>query len=522
MASKKRSHPSRKITGKTRSKRQTRRARAKLRGRPKTKKESKPAKKRSAGSILEAVRGEIRRIIRDGAKRRKNSKKRESVFTKPKSLAKPEREHLPKKKELDALEMSIEFAPINEEAQNIFFLSKAAFSGDLDAQHELGIRLVLGLGLSKELNRGLEWLKKAGLAGQSDAQFALGFIYDEGALVGRNLKIAASWYQKAAESGNAEASYNLANCHHLQGNHEAAFHIWNQIAKTGDHRSRNNVGTYLALGIATTKEIFAAAEIFKQAEKNGYIIATYNLGVCYELGEGVVQSNDNALRLIESAAQSGYHQAQYHLFDCYLTGAITGTKNHTVALMWLNKAREEKRQNDVFAKTYALDLRLTGSLKVNFRDRWAEHMAELGDIDAQCYIGRCYAYGTNGTGIDFSQSVKWLTKAAMSDHPTAQYVLGCLHHRGLGTKRDINRAAEWHRLAAINGIKQSLLITANNYHRGIGVPKDEIQAYAYYCAAGKSYKSAFLDSKKYEWKDFAAGERTFHALAREIEAKRKN
>jgi TPR repeat protein len=521
MASKKRSHPSRKIAGKTRGKRKTGRERAKLRRRSKTQKETKPVKKRSAGSILEAVRGEIRRMIRNGTKRRKNSKKRGRIFTKPKYLTKPEREHLPKKTALDALVMSLEFAPINEKEQNIFFLSKAAFSGDLEAQHELGIRLALGLGISKELNRGLEWLKKAGLAGQSDAQFALGLIYDEGVLVGRNLKIATSWYQKAAESGNAEARYNLASCHHLQGNHEAAFHIWNQIAKTGDHRSRNNVGTYLALGIATTKGIFAAAEIFKQAEKNGYIIATYNLGICYEFGEGVVQSNDNALRLIESAAQSGYHQAQYHLFDCYLAGTITGTKNHTIALMWLNKAREEKRQNDVFAKTYALDLRSTGSLNENFRDRWAEHMAELGNIDAQCYIGRCYAYGTKGIGTDFSQSIKWLTKAAMSDHPIAQYVLGCLHHKGLGTKRDINRAAEWHRLAAINGVKQSLLITANNYQRGIGVPKDEIQAYAYYCAAGKPYKSAFLESKRYEWEDFAAGEKRYQALQYEMATKRK-
>ena len=112
--------------------------------------------------------------------------------------------------------------------------------------------------------------------------------------------------------------------------------------------------------------------------------------------------------------------------------------------------------------------------------------------------------------------------AAMSENATAQYVLGCLHYRGLGTQRDAKRAAEWHRLAAINGLKHSLLITANNYHRGIGVSKDEIQAYAYYCAAGQSYKSAFLDKKKHDWKDFAAGERASHALTMEIESKLKN
>lgn len=484
--------------------------------------ESKPAKKRSAASILEAVRGEIRRMIRNGVKRRKNSKKWVPVFIKPKLPAKPEREHLPTKAELDALVLAQTYAPRDEKEQNMVFLKKAALFGDPDAQYELGTRLASGLGVNQESSEGLAWLNKAASAGHADAQFAMGFIHDEGVVVGRNLKIAINWYQKAAEHGNPQARYNLARCQHLLGNHKEAFRLWSENAGSQDHRSINNIGTYLALGIAIAKDNHAAAEFFQKAQKNGYIIADYNLGICYEYGEGVGQSNATAQMLIESTARRGYAQGQYHISDCYLTGRTVGTKDHSLALKWLNMARERMAQGEVFTNSYSLDLRLQGSPSYSLRNDWAKRMAELGDVEAQCYLGLCYAYSTRETGNDYSQSVKWLTMAAMSENATAQYVLGCLHQKGLGTKRDINRAADWHRLAAINGIRQSQLITANNYHRGIGVPKDEIQAYAYYCAAGKSYKSAFLDSKKYEWKDFAAGERTFHALTKEIEAKRKN
>ena len=522
MASKKRSHPSRKITAKTKNKRQAGKVLTKSRKRSKKRVESKPAKKRSAGSILETVRGEIKRMIRNGVKRRKNSKKWVPVFIKPKLPVKPEREHLPTKAELDALELAQTYAPRDEKEQNIVFLHKAAHFGDLDAEYELGIRLASGIGVKQESSQGVAWLNKAASAGHANAQYAVGFIHDEGVVVGRNLKTAINWYQKAAEHGNPDARYNLARCQHLLGNHKEAFRLWSENAESQDHRSINNIGTYLALGIAVAKDNHAAAELFRKAQKKGYIIAEYNLGICYEYGEGVGQSNATAQMLIESTARRGYAQGQYHISDCYLTGRTVGTKDHSLALKWLNMARMGMAQGEVLTNTYSLDLRQQGSPSYSLRNDWAKRMAELGDVEAQCYLGLCYAYSTREIGNDYSQSVKWLTMAAMSENATAQYVLGCLHHKGLGTKRDINRAADWHRLAAINGIRQSQLITANNYHRGIGVPKDEIQAYAYYCAAGNSYKSAFLDNKKYEWEDFAVGERTFHALSKEIEAKRKN
>lgn len=527
MASKQRPLLSRKIAAKTKKKKQAGRARTKIgKGSKKrlirrvTPKKSKVEKKRSAGSILEAVRSELKRMIRHG-KRRRTSRTWVPVILETKLPVKPVREYLPTKTDLDALELSHEFAPRNEKEQNMVFLKKAALLGDPDAQYELGIRLALGLGIPAEPNQGVKWLNKSAFAGQPDAQYALGFIHDEGVVVGRNLTTAITWYQKIADFGNTDAKYNLARCQHLQGNYVDAFRLWTEIAKFQNNQSHNNVGTYLALGIVAVKNNNAAADIFRRAQKNGCVIAEYNLGICYEFGEGVEQSDASAFMHVESAARRGYAQAQYHLADYYLSGRIVETKNHSLALKWLNMARERMTQGEVLNKTYSLDLRLEGALNSNFRNDWTKRTAELGNIDAQCYLGLCYAYGTPETGTDYPQAIKWLTMAAMSDDVTAQFVLGCLHNKGLGTKRDAQRAAEWHLLAAINGLKQSKLITAYNYHYGKGVVKSEIEAYAYYCSAGERYRSAFLERNKYDWKNFAAGERRAQLLKQEMAAKRE-
>ncbi len=487
---------------------------------PKTKKSTKIAKKRSAVSILETVRSELKKMIREG-KRRLRSPSWVPMPAKPIIQAKPERQYLPTKSSLLETMLSNVFAPSDQNEANLVFLKKSALLGTPDAQYELGIRHVLGLSIPREPSQGVEWLNKAANAEQPDAQLALGYLHEAGKIVTPDLRTATVWYQKRHASGNEEATFNLARCQHIQGNHTAALNLWTELANKGDIRSLNNKGTYLALGIGTPRDCTAAADMFRNAQKNGYSVAEYNLGICYELGEGVKQSDLTAHMLIESSAQRGYSQAQYHLGDCYLTGKIVGTKNHALALKWLNEAREQTPQGVTFDKTYSLDLHLTGEMSARCKNDWVKRAATLGDSDAQSYLGRCYAYGTEAIRQDYPEAIKWLTMAAINDDAAAQYLLGYLYGKGLGVKRDTKLSSEWHRQAAINGIKQSILITACNYYSGIGFKKDEVEAYAYYCASDERYKSAFLERKKYDWKDFKAGECRAHELMQEMSLKRK-
>lgn len=480
----------------------------------------KAEKKRSAGSILESVRSDLKKMIREG-KRRVKSPSWVPMPAKPIIQAKPERQHLPTKSSLLETALSNVFAPSNQNEANSDFLKKSALLGVPDAQYELGIRLVLGLSIPREPSQGVEWLNNAAHAEQPDAQLALGYIHEAGNIVAPDLATATKWYQKRSETGNEEATFNLARCQHLQGNHAAALRLWTELAKKGDIRSLNNKGTYFALGIGTPRDSTAAANMFRIAQKSGYSVAEYNLGICYELGEGVKQSNLTAHMLIESSAQRGYAQAQYHLGDCYLTGRIVGIKNHMLAIKWLNEAREQTHQGAKFDISYSLDLHLTGEMSARCNNDWVKRAAALGESDAQSYLGRCYAYGTETIRQDYTEAVKWITMAAMNDDGPAQYLLGYFYGKGIGVKRDTKLSSEWHRQAAINGIEPSILITACNYYLGKGFKKDEVEAYAYYCISDERYRSAFLERKKYGWKDFEAGERRAHELKQEMSLKRK-
>lgn len=65
-------------------------------------------------------------------------------------------------------------------------------------------------------------------------------------------------------------------------------------------------------------------------------------------------------------------------------------------------------------------------------------------------IGFCYELGM-GTSIDFSESVKWFTKAASEGHAIAQNNLGCCYESGRGVMKDIAEAMMWFTKAAKQG-----------------------------------------------------------------------
>ena len=105
-------------------------------------------------------------------------------------------------------------------------LFKAASQGDVDAQFSLANYYENGIGISKDVDKALEWYKKAAEKGNADAQFTLGnyyckrmrekegtttsldlaeALYYNGDMIDDNQRMAINWYQKAALQGHAEA-----------------------------------------------------------------------------------------------------------------------------------------------------------------------------------------------------------------------------------------------------------------------------------------------------------------------------
>ena len=86
------------------------------------------------------------------------------------------------------------------------YFTKAASSGNSEAQYILGYIYTGGQGVKYDLSKALAWYTKAAMAGHTNAQINLGFMYIGGQGTKKDYKKAAYWINKAKESGSAKAA----------------------------------------------------------------------------------------------------------------------------------------------------------------------------------------------------------------------------------------------------------------------------------------------------------------------------
>lgn len=130
-----------------------------------------------------------------------------------------------------------------------------ADAGHADAQYNLGVTYLLGLGMPSEPVVGAQWLRQAADQGHPQAQFNLGRLYVDGLGVPKDAAIAADWYRKAADQGISRAQYNL--------------------------------GSLYSQGRGVTQSYAEAARWHRLAANQGIPEAQFDLGVAYARGEGM-------------------------------------------------------------------------------------------------------------------------------------------------------------------------------------------------------------------------------------------
>lgn len=82
--------------------------------------------------------------------------------------------------------------------------------GDLDQQHQLGMRFLRGRGTRKSLENAVIWLNLAARRGNTDSQLVLGSLYARGEGVELNRNEAYFWLRIAAREGNEAAQLRLS------------------------------------------------------------------------------------------------------------------------------------------------------------------------------------------------------------------------------------------------------------------------------------------------------------------------
>jgi len=106
--------------------------------------------------------------------------------------------------------------------------------------------------------------------------------------------------------------------------------------------------------------------------------------------------------------------------------------------------------------------------------------AQLGDADAQMWLGTAYEQGWFGNA-NFTEALKWFRKSAEQGNPDAQNSLGQMYEDGEGVIQNYSLAAKWYRKAAehvpdLGGAGQGRNNLGMLYLSGQGVQRDHVQA----------------------------------------------
>ncbi len=116
---------------------------------------------------------------------------------------------------------------------------------------------------------------------------------------------------------------------------------------------------------------------------------------------------------------------------------------------------------------------------------WYVKSASGGNVQAQSNVGAMYAMG-NGVDKDSDQAIIWFEKASDEGDPNAQFNLAVLlSNDSHGITKDLERAVRLYRSAAEKGHYPSQARLGHMYSIGQGVKKDRIQAYVWLSLAAQ-------------------------------------
>jgi TPR repeat protein len=160
-------------------------------------------------------------------------------------------------------------------------LEKAARSGDVRVQNEVGKRYVTGNGVPRDDEKARYWFTLCAKAGDMLCQSNIASMIMTGRGGGQSFAEGIRWLKAAADQGDAQSQYNLGREYETGG------------------KVKVNIGE--------------AVKFYQMAADQGFEEAQVNLGGMYMRGEGVERNLAKARELFEKAARAGNSVAQQNL-----------------------------------------------------------------------------------------------------------------------------------------------------------------------------------------------------------------
>ncbi len=192
-----------------------------------------------------------------------------------------------------------------------------AQQGDNTARTTLALMLLNGEIVPGRRATGLFWLNRAAESGNCDAQVALADLLRDGTPAEHDSRTAALWYSRAG-SCSAYAAWRLGQLFEtgegVLRDEAAAVRLYREAAARGLAVAENSLGNAYIAGMGVEPNFAAAREWYGKAAEHGYADALLNLAGMYYRGLGGPRDLQEAYSLALYAAMWDAHDAPAFLF----------------------------------------------------------------------------------------------------------------------------------------------------------------------------------------------------------------
>ena len=226
-----------------------------------------------------------------------------------------------------------EHRPFNE-------LLSLAKGGNVEAQYFVGKKLIEGVEVTSDSEKGVKWVRRAADQGHAAAQFLLGILHFYGELAPKDKFLAKKWVQKAADNNLVQAQYILGNMFHqgyIEKNLAEAVKYYGLAVEQGYSKAQLALAIMYEEGEYLAKSEKRAANLYRKAAEQSDVNAQILLGGMYEDGRGVSRDYGQAMYWYTEAKNQGDARAQWLLGMMHKHGKGVPA-NIPAAREWINRS----------------------------------------------------------------------------------------------------------------------------------------------------------------------------------------
>jgi TPR repeat protein len=377
---------------------------------------------------------------------------------------------------------------------HIFMLERKAYAGDVAAQHELGLRYLLGEGVEADTLKGAFWIKRAAEQNSADAEYNLGILEFNGMGLPWNPFDSYKLFRQAAGQGMPEAEYILAMFLTenlvVPRNWEEAYRWIKKSADAGYGPAKEALADFEARGLGVHPQaqnvttdtssgqnkpavkqtlgfVFLDSGPDTTAQSDSILLkdalreATPQLKRALGLAKATTKTLDLdsvGMKAIRDAAEEGSPEALTILGRSYERGIGVKKDFVTAAMYYIRATRmSSPRAPGLLARL----MEQKGFFDL-LKSRVAQHDGDAEYTWATLAALRLdYLMAQKEGFITDKQALEFLTRAASGNHLQAMIELGLCYYSGRWVQEDRREAMSlWKRASALGSREAKLRIAA--------------------------------------------------------------